>query len=86
LGLRSRLLKRQSCLNRPGFETYNTAFLVADWTNKNDVIAAELEAYGRAGVPLYLLFPPGDNPVRGEVLPQILTYDVLEEALKGTKL
>ena len=68
------------------FETYNTAFLVADWTNKNDVIAAELEAYGRAGVPLYLLFPPGDNPVRGEVLPQILTYDVLEEALKGTKL
>ena len=68
------------------FEKYNTAFLVADWTNKNDVIAAELEAYGRAGVPLYLLFPPGDNFVRAEVLPQILTYDVLEEALKGTNL
>ena len=68
------------------FEKYDVAFLVADWTNKNDVIAAELEGYGRAGVPLYLLFPPGDNFVKAEVLPQILTYDVLEDALKGTKL
>ncbi len=67
------------------FEQYNTAFLVADWTNKNNIIAAELESYGRAGVPLYLLFPPGENPVRGEVLPQVLSYAVLEEALQGVK-
>ncbi len=68
----------------------NTAFLIADWTNKNDVIAAELEAYGRAGVPLYLVFPSSsegqsNNSVRAEVLPQILTYDVIKEALERAR-
>jgi thiol:disulfide interchange protein DsbD len=69
------------------FVETNTAFLIADWTNKDDVIAAELEAYGRAGVPLYLVFPPAkngqvDNSVKGEVLPQVLTYDVIKDALE----
>ena len=68
------------------FSETNTAFLVADWTNKNDVIAAELESYDRAGVPLYLVCSPqtlsgGDISVRGEVLPQVLTYNVLKEAI-----
>ncbi|MGJ8560098.1 MAG: protein-disulfide reductase DsbD family protein [Litorimonas sp.] len=62
----------------------NTAFLIADWTNKNDLIARELESYGRAGVPLYLYFPAGDNFVRGEVLPQVLTVDRVVNTLKGS--
>ncbi len=66
------------------FQDTDTAFLIADWTNKNDMIAAELEKYGRAGVPLYLVFTPDKDSVRGEVLPQILTYDVIETALRGT--
>jgi thiol:disulfide interchange protein DsbD len=66
------------------FADTNTAFLVGDWTNKNDAIARELETYGRAGVPLYLYFPAGDNSVSGEVLPQILTTDLVLETLKGT--
>lgn len=69
---------------KAAFEETNTAFLVADWTNKNDVIARELESYGRAGVPLYLYFPAGDNSVRGEVLPQILTPDLVISTLRGT--
>jgi len=69
------------------FNEMNTAFLIADWTNKDDVIAAELESYGRAGVPLYLVFPPSkpglsNNSVRAEVLPQVLTYDVIKSALE----
>lgn len=72
------------------FNDTNTAFLIADWTNKDDVIAAELERYGRAGVPLYLVFPPakvGESniSVRGEVLPQILTYDVIKDAIDRAK-
>lgn len=63
----------------------NTAFLVADWTNKNDEIAQELERYGRAGVPLYLVFPSGDNSVSAEVLPQVLTYDVIKDAIERAK-
>ena len=68
---------------RQAFADTNTAFLVADWTNKNDAIARELESYGRAGVPLYLYFPAGDNLVRGEVLPQVLTVERVVNTLKG---
>jgi thiol:disulfide interchange protein DsbD len=72
------------------FADTNTAFLVADWTNKDDVIAAELERYGRAGVPLYLVYAPhsssaSNNSVRGEVLPQVLSYNVIKSAIEGTQ-
>lgn len=70
---------------KQAFAETNTAFLIADWTNKNDLIARELESYGRAGVPLYLYFPAGDNSVRGQVLPQILTTDMVVDTLKGTR-
>ncbi len=63
------------------FKDTNTAFLIADWTNKNDVIAAELAKYGRAGVPLYLVY--NQNSVTPEILPQVLTYDVIKDAIAG---
>ena len=63
----------------------NTAVLVADWTNKNDEIAQELGRYGRAGVPLYLVFPANDYSVKAEVLPQVLSYDVIKEAIERAK-
>ncbi|MEP4052805.1 MAG: thioredoxin family protein [Litorimonas sp.] len=62
------------------FDRTDTEFLVADWTNKNDVIAAELKRFGRAGVPLYLVYKPG--AAEAEILPQILTHDLLKEALE----
>ena len=63
------------------FQDTNTAFLIADWTNKNDVIAQELAKYGRAGVPLYLVY--NQNSVSPEILPQVLTYDVIRDAIAG---
>jgi len=63
------------------FQETNTAFLIADWTNKNDVIAQELAKYGRAGVPLYLVYH--QNSVKPVILPQVLTYDVIKEAIAG---
>ncbi len=63
------------------FTDTNTAFLVADWTNKNDMIAQELTRHGRSGVPLYLLFAPGHNDVSPVILPQILSKGVLEDAI-----
>jgi DsbC/DsbD-like thiol-disulfide interchange protein/cytochrome c biogenesis protein CcdA len=69
---------------KQAFADTNTAFLIADWTNKNDVIARELESYGRAGVPLYLYFPADDNVVRGQVLPQVLSVDKIVNTLKGS--
>lgn len=62
---------------------HNTAFLIADWTNKNETIARELEKYGRSGVPLYLMYPPGHNDVSPVILPQILSKSVIEETLEG---
>jgi len=62
------------------FERTNTEVLIADWTNKDDVIAAELERFGRAGVPLYLVYKPGAE--EAEILPQTLSYGVLKAALE----
>lgn len=39
------------------FTKNNIEFVIADWTNKDASIAKILEEYGRAGVPLYLLYP-----------------------------
>ena len=63
------------------FKDTNTAFLIADWTNKDDIIAAELAKYGRAGVPLYLVY--NNKSVSPAILPQVLSYDVIQEAIAG---
>lgn len=49
----------------------NVLTLRADWTNGDADITAILKEHGRAGVPVYLLYPGGDaKPV---LLPEILT-------------
>ena len=65
------------------FQDSNTVFLVADWTNKNDEIARELAVHGRSGVPLYLVYRAGNNDVNPLILPQVLTENVLRNALLG---
>ena len=56
-------------------------YLQGDWTNKNAEITRFLEDFGRAGVPLYVLFPKsGGDPV---VLPQILDPRALKRALSN---
>jgi thiol:disulfide interchange protein/DsbC/DsbD-like thiol-disulfide interchange protein len=64
---------------RKAFADYKVAFLVADWTNQDSVIAKALADHGRAGVPLYLVYPAsGGEPV---VLPQILTPGLVAKAV-----
>jgi len=63
------------------FKDTNTAFLIADWTNKDAIIAAELAKYGRAGVPLYLVY--SNNSVNPVILPQVLSHDVIKDAIAG---
>jgi thiol:disulfide interchange protein DsbD len=61
------------------FRRTNTAYLRADWTNRNAEIADALKAEGRAGVPLYLVYDAkGGEP---QVLPQILTEGGVVSAL-----
>ena len=57
----------------------NVAYLKADWTKRDPQIAAELARYGRAGVPLYLVFgASGGEPA---ILPALLTEGVVVRAL-----
>ncbi|MDE1883963.1 MAG: thioredoxin family protein [Rhodospirillales bacterium] len=62
------------------FKARNVAVLVGDWTNRTPSITALLAANHRAGVPLYLYYPPGGA---AEILPQILTPGIVEHTLSG---
>lgn len=59
----------------------NAAYLVGDWTRRDDAITRELQAHGRSGVPLYLLYRPGQ--AEPEILPQLLTEGVVIDALEN---
>ncbi|MGH0033528.1 MAG: protein-disulfide reductase DsbD family protein [Myxococcota bacterium] len=52
----------------------------ADWTRRDDAIRAELARFGRAGVPLYLVYRPGE-PAQPVMLPELLSVDGLRAAL-----
>ena len=55
------------------------AYLKGDWTRRDAAITAELQRHGRNGVPLYLLYPPGDG--QPAVLPQLLTEGLVLQAI-----
>jgi thiol:disulfide interchange protein len=58
-----------------------TSYFVGDWTRRDDTITTALQAHGRSGVPLYLVYSPDQHePV---ILPQILTEGVVIKALKS---
>lgn len=58
------------------FAEANVAVLMGDWTRPDPEISKFLEKHGRAGVPLYLYYAPGKEPV---ILPQILTVGTLTD-------
>ena len=58
----------------------NIVFLVADFTNKDPMIAEELQLRGRPGVPMYLLFAPGAREPK--LLPQTLTPSLMLEEIE----
>lgn len=63
------------------FREAGVATLRADWTDGDDAIATELARLGRAGVPVYALYPAGSSTPL--LLPEILTPGVVLEALHG---
>ncbi|MBT5073879.1 MAG: hypothetical protein HOM63_09165 [Kordiimonadaceae bacterium] len=78
--LNERIALSQDLVHK-AFEDNDIKVMVGDWTNQNPDITKTLQSYGRIGVPLYLYFPSGrsiDNP---DILPQILTPDIVIEAL-----
>ena len=55
-------------------------YLKGDWTAYDPEITSILEDFGRAGVPLYAIYPKDGKP---ELLPQILTPSMLLERLNA---
>ena len=54
--------------------------LKADWTRRDEVITDWLLRFGRAGVPFYLVLPPGGgDPIP---LPEVITPGLVVEALE----
>ena len=60
------------------FAEADVLYLKGDWTRRDSEITAYLKSFGRAGVPLYVFYPSGADPI---LLPQILTENIVRSAL-----
>ncbi len=61
------------------FNEEDIIVMKADWTNKNNAILNYLQKFNRAGVPLYVYYPPSGTPV---ILPQVLTPSTIVNMVK----
>ncbi|MFI5315285.1 MAG: protein-disulfide reductase DsbD family protein [Myxococcota bacterium] len=57
------------------------ALFRADWTLRDEAIRKELARFGRAGVPLYVVYDP-ESPAAPRVLSELLTVESLLDALR----
>jgi thiol:disulfide interchange protein DsbD len=60
------------------FAHSNVALLRADWTRRDAKIEQALAALGRNGVPVYVLYRPGREPL---LLPEVLQKSTITDAL-----
>jgi len=63
---------------RDVFARRKVALLQADWTRRDPAIGAALAALGRNGVPVYVFFRPGKEPL---LLPEVLTKQDIFDAI-----
>jgi thiol:disulfide interchange protein/DsbC/DsbD-like thiol-disulfide interchange protein len=66
------------------FRRKGVTLMKGDWTNRDPAITQALAAFGRAGVPLYVVYnskPGSSEPV---ILPQLLTASAVQSAFADT--
>jgi thiol:disulfide interchange protein len=70
---------------KAAFAAHGVVYMVADWTNYDADIAGLLRRHQRTGIPLYLMYPgdPGAEPL---LLPQLLTFNTVLEALQAVSV
>jgi thiol:disulfide interchange protein DsbD len=73
-----RIALRSGAVQRK-FKELGVVTMKADWTDRSDAIAEAIAGYGRAGVPLYVLY--GKGPGEASILPEVLTPGIVLEAL-----
>ncbi len=60
-----------------------TAVLYGDYTRRDPEISRYIQAWGRAGVPVYAYWPAGSQSPR--LLPEVLTWGMVQKALSGSE-
>jgi thiol:disulfide interchange protein DsbD len=65
---------------REAFVKHGVELVRADWTRRDPVITRALAALGRQGVPVYVLYRPGQEPL---LLPEILKKQTVLDALSS---
>jgi thiol:disulfide interchange protein/DsbC/DsbD-like thiol-disulfide interchange protein len=66
---------------RDAFARHGVALLRADWTRRDPAITQALAALGRSGVPVYVLYGRGGEPV---LLPEVLQRQRLIDAIAAS--
>jgi len=84
------LVNERIALSQPevlaAFQQKGVALVKADWTNRNADITQSLSNFGRSGVPLYVLYPAGLDQTKPVILPQVLTPDLVRDALASVSV
>jgi thiol:disulfide interchange protein DsbD len=62
------------------FRDKGVTLMKGDWTNRDPQITKALTAFGRAGVPLYVVYNAKAGSSAPIVLPQLLTAGIVQDA------
>ncbi len=65
---------------REVFRNKKVTLMKGDWTNRDAAISQALSSFGRAGVPLYVVYNGKAGSTQPVVLPQLLTASVVQDA------
>ena len=66
---------------KSAFARADVALLRADWTRRDPEITRALTGLGRSGVPVYVLYRKGREPL---LLPEVLQRQALIDAIAGS--
>ncbi len=61
------------------FRDKGVTLMKGDWTNRDPAITAALASFGRAGVPLYVVYNSKPGSATPVVLPQLLTPGIVQD-------
>jgi thiol:disulfide interchange protein DsbD len=66
------------------FHNKGVTLMKGDWTNRDPAITRALASFGRAGVPLYVVYNSKPGSAEPVILPQLLTPSVVRSAFADT--
>ena len=69
---------------REVFRSKGVTLMKGDWTNRDPAITHALAAFGRAGVPLYVVYNSKPGVSEPIILPQLLTAAAVQDAFADT--